>query len=123
MQTDRRTLNLARIALNIAAAFIAVVGVIFHVDQMYLMAATLFLLPRASWLVGRVMQDGVTGTRRLPALCGVGETVPVTSDTHQPGAAAQDVSAGGGPAAAPAAFWSGNAPRCSCVSGPARRAR
>ena len=78
MPSERSPQNLARVALNVAAIFIAFVGVIFHVDQMYLMAAALFLLPRASWLVGRVLRDGLTGVRRSPTLCGVGETIPVT---------------------------------------------
>lgn len=78
MPTERRAENLAKFALNIAALCVAIVALLFHVDQMFLMAVALLLLPRASWLIGRVLRDGLTGARRLPTLCGVGETVPVT---------------------------------------------
>ncbi len=68
----------ARFALGVAALFILIVGAIFHVDQMYLMALALWLLPAAAWLVGRVVAGGVTCARTLPALSAAGETVPVT---------------------------------------------
>ena len=68
----------AKRTLDLAATFIAIVALLFHVDQMYLMAAALFLLPRTSWLIGWAGSGGVRCERSLPPLCGVGQTVPVT---------------------------------------------
>ncbi|MBV9848474.1 MAG: DUF58 domain-containing protein [Armatimonadetes bacterium] len=78
MPPERIPQNIAKYAINGAAVFIGIVGVIFHVDQMYLMAVALGLLPWASRQIGRVMADGIACERRLPAMCGVGEAVPVT---------------------------------------------
>lgn len=64
-------------ALNVAAACIFAVGAIFHVDQMFLMALALVLLPLASWIIGRILSGGVVCTRYLSGLCAAGDVVPV----------------------------------------------
>jgi uncharacterized repeat protein (TIGR01451 family) len=67
-----------RFALALGGLFILTVGAIFRVEQMYLMALALWLLPAAAWLVGRTLAGGVVCVRSLPALSASGETVTVT---------------------------------------------
>jgi uncharacterized protein (DUF58 family) len=70
--------SLVLLAISLTVLFILTVGSIIHVDQMYLMALALALLPAAVWASGQILSGGVVCTRSLPALCASGETVPVT---------------------------------------------
>jgi uncharacterized protein (DUF58 family) len=74
MSVDSR---LKRLALGTASAFLLVVGTLLNVPQMYLMAVALSLIPVIYWLLGLLLQVGVTCERSLPDTCGRGERVPV----------------------------------------------
>ena len=72
------TRNLKKFALTLAALFIVIVAVILNLDQLYLMAAVLGLIPLSSHVVGRAMMRGLDCRRvSLPA-CQEGEQVAVT---------------------------------------------
>jgi uncharacterized protein (DUF58 family) len=75
---DKTVGRWARFAISVAALFIFVVGAIFHIDQMFLMALALALLPGVVWVVGRALAGGVTCARALPSLGAAGDVVPVT---------------------------------------------
>jgi uncharacterized protein (DUF58 family) len=70
--------SLVLLAIFLTVLFILTVGSIIHVDQMYLMATVLALLPVAIWASGRILAGGIICARSLPALCASGEVVPVT---------------------------------------------
>jgi len=79
------THNLKKFALTLAGVFIAVVAVILGVDQLYLMAAVLFLIPLASFVVGRVLMRGLTCRRSPVPSCGEGERATVTLTVENKG--------------------------------------
>ncbi len=72
------THNLKKFALTLAGLFIAIVAVILNLDQLYLMAAVLFLIPLASFVIGRVLMRGLTCRRSPVPACGEGERTTVT---------------------------------------------
>lgn len=72
------THNLKKFALTLAGLFIAIVAVILNLDQLYLMAAVLFLIPLASYVVGRVLMRGLVVVRSPIPPCGEGERTTVT---------------------------------------------
>ena len=55
-----------RLTLNIAGLFVAIVAVLFNLPSLYLMAAILWLIPAASYLMGWLMLGGLTCARALP---------------------------------------------------------
>ncbi len=79
------THNLKKFALTLAGLFIAVVAVILGVDQLYLMAAVLFLIPMASFVVGRVLMRGLACRRSPVPACGEGERATVTLTVENTG--------------------------------------
>lgn len=72
------THNLKKFALTLAGLFIAIVAVILNLDQLYLMAAVLFLIPLASFILGRVLMRGLACRRAPVPPCGEGERATVT---------------------------------------------
>lgn len=72
------THNLKKFALTLAGLFIAIVAVIIGVDQLYLMAAVLFLIPLTSFAVGRVLMRGLACERVAVPPCGEGERTTIT---------------------------------------------
>ncbi len=79
------THNLKKFALTLAGLFIAIVAVILNLDQLYLMAAVLFLIPLASFVVGRVLMRGLIVRRSPVASCGEGERTKVTLTVENTG--------------------------------------
>ncbi len=79
------THNLKKFALTLAGLFIAIVAVILNLDQLYLMAAVLFLIPLASFVVGRVLMRGLACRRAPVPSCGEGERVTVTLTVENQG--------------------------------------
>ncbi len=79
------THNLKKFALTLAGLFIAIVAVILNLDQLYLMAAVLFLIPLASFVVGRVLMRGLTCRRSPVPACGEGERTSVTLTVENSG--------------------------------------
>ncbi len=75
-----------KFVLGVAGAFLLVVAVAFKLEQLYLMAAILFLLPLVSYLIGRALLLGLTCERVAPPSCSVGEQVPVTLTLGNTGA-------------------------------------
>ena len=67
-----------RIVLNVAGLFVAIVAVLFSIPSLYLMAAILWLIPAASYLMGWLMLGGLTCERELPLSAAVGEALSVT---------------------------------------------
>ncbi len=67
-----------RLALNAAAIFLLIVAALFHQEQLYLMSATLFLIPLVAQLLGRAMMGGLACERTGPATCSEGERVTLT---------------------------------------------
>lgn len=72
------THTLKKFALTLAGLFIAIVAVILNLDQLYLMAAVLFLIPLTSFAVGRVLMRGLACRRVAAGACGEGERTLVT---------------------------------------------
>lgn len=79
------THNLKKFVLILAGLFIAVVAVILNLDQLYLMAAVLFLIPPASFAVGRVLMRGLACRRSPVPACGEGERTTVTLTVENTG--------------------------------------
>ncbi len=71
-----RTLKL--LFLYVAGAFLLVVAALFHGEQLYLMAVTLFLIPTVANLIGRALARGLTCERAAPPSCSEGERVTMT---------------------------------------------
>lgn len=72
------TRHLKKFALTLAGVFIAIVAVIINLDQLYLMATVFFLIPLASFLVGRLMMRGLLSRRQEVPSCQEGELATVT---------------------------------------------
>ncbi len=66
-----------RLILNVAGLFVAIVAVLFGIPSLYLMAAILWLIPAASYLMGWLMLGGLTCERTLPLSAAVGEAIPM----------------------------------------------
>ena len=66
-----------RLVLNVAGLFVAIVAVLFALPSLYLMAAILWLIPAASYLMGWLMLGGLTCERALPLSATAGEPVPL----------------------------------------------
>lgn len=64
-------------ALIAAALFLLIVAALFHQEHLYLMAATLFLIPVVAYLIGRLLMRGIICERAAPASCSVGQRVTV----------------------------------------------
>ncbi len=79
------TRSLKKFALTLAALFIVIVAVILNLDQLYLMAAVLGLLPVTSYAVGRAMMRGLDCRRASLPACQEGEQVAVTLTLHNTG--------------------------------------
>jgi len=67
-----------RFVLNVSGLFVAIVAVLFGIPNLYLMAAILWLIPAASYLMGWLMLGGLTCERALPLSVMAGEAVPLT---------------------------------------------
>lgn len=67
-----------RLVLNVAGLCVAIVAILLGIPSMYLMAAILWLIPAASYLMGWLMLGGLTCERMLPLSATVGEAVPLT---------------------------------------------
>jgi len=67
-----------RFVLNVSGLFVAIVAVLFGIPNLYLMAAILWLIPAASYLMGWLMLGGLTCERALPLSAMAGEAVPLT---------------------------------------------
>lgn len=67
-----------RLVLNIAGLFVAIVAILFGIPSLYLMAAILWLIPAASYLMGWLMLGGLTCERILPLSATVGDAILVT---------------------------------------------
>jgi uncharacterized protein (DUF58 family) len=65
------------IAFMAAGVFIGSVGVILSVEQMYFMAACLFLTPVVSLVIGWILLLGLKAARRLPTTVDEGEEIDV----------------------------------------------
>jgi uncharacterized protein (DUF58 family) len=76
--------RLKRLALWTSAIFLLIVGTLLNVQQMYLMATAIALIPVAFWLVGYFLQFGVTCRRTMPSTCERGERVPVYLSLFNP---------------------------------------
>lgn len=78
-------LKYAKWALGVAGTFILIVAVPLGAQNLYLMAATLFLIPLASYCLGRWLMIGLSCERVLPPSCSEGSRVSVTLTVHNPG--------------------------------------
>ena len=67
-----------RFVLNVAGLFVAIVAVLFGIPSLYLMAAILWLIPLASYLMGLLMLGGLTVERALPLSATAGEPVTLS---------------------------------------------
>ena len=67
-----------RFVLNIAGLFVAVVAVLYALESLYLMAAILWLIPAASWVMGWLMLRGLECSRALPLSATAGEAARLT---------------------------------------------
>lgn len=69
--------QIKKLTIFTAAIFLLIVASLLNVDNMYLMAAVMALIPATSWVVGIVMMRGVRVTRRAQDYGTVGETSSV----------------------------------------------
>lgn len=67
-----------RLTLMLAALFLLIVAALFHQEHLYLMAATLFLIPIVANLIGRLLMKGVTCERTGPTSCSEGQRLTIT---------------------------------------------
>lgn len=77
---------LKRQALLWGSIFLAIVGFILHIHQLFAMAATLALLPQVSRFIGRRKLQGLRASRQLVPAVSAGEatgvTVRITNDAR-----------------------------------------
>lgn len=74
------------IFLYVAGAFLLLVAALFKEEYLYLMAATLFLIPAVANLVGRAFVGGLSCERSAPSSCSEGERITVTLQVTAAGA-------------------------------------
>ena len=72
--------------LYFAGFFLLIVAALFHQEHLYLMAATLFLIPTVANLLGRLLASGLSCERTAPLSCSEGERVTITLNVTATGA-------------------------------------
>ena len=75
----------AKLALGIGGTFLLIVAVPLGAQNLYLMAATLFLIPLASYGVGRWLMTGPVCERSMPPSCSEGSRLSVTLTVRNTG--------------------------------------